>query len=817
MSIACRAILSVLMTIAILGPANRATIHDAAAKGDLAAVKALVAADPSVADAEKLPNKKTPLHYAVENGHAEVAAFLLDHGAQVNRPNIAGETALHYAVGLADPSVINLLLARGADVNARSDDGMTPLTRATAWGHVAAIKALLGKGADARAVLANGQTLLHVAALAGQPEAIALFADKGVELDAAAKNGETALFAACRAGNGETAAALLARGADPNRRDGTGRQPLEGAVNTGQAALVKRLLAAGGRPAEPAAADKRSALHFAAARGWLDITKMLLAAGADPSARDAQGRTPLDLASRHGNRLVADALDATAARPRSAGAANALEAAGRPGPGEATVWFLGHMGWAVRTAHHLLIFDVDGRNVPPDEPSLANGSIDPREIAGVATTVFITHGHDDHYAPGVFEWKKTVKDITYVAGFEPEGKEGYVLMGPRETKTLGGLEITTIKAVDEGVGFFVKVDGVTLFHSGDHLEVPGRDDFKPEIDFLAGRGLAADLLFMPVSMPHFPGMNEGVHYAMKRLSAREMFPGHLRGREQECGVFASGAAKAGIATPVHCPEFGGDRFTVGAGRQPGKDTWLVLNARDGSSQAVAQDQRLGSTIGVIGPRVNRCRVRLPASQTPGKAYPLVVGLHGNGGNADDIMRGLTPEAFPGMICAAPDGPYPREDLAGQPGAHYGWFVLTPDKALWRTLDAATSDYILAVVDEVSKGCSVSKVVLLGFSQGVSAAYLAALRRPGRIAGVVAFAGKFPEEEVTPEEIRAGSQIRVLIGHGTADRNVDLAESARARDLLRGAGYEVRFLTFDGGHEVPASLLRLTGEWIRGWI
>jgi predicted esterase len=240
-------------------------------------------------------------------------------------------------------------------------------------------------------------------------------------------------------------------------------------------------------------------------------------------------------------------------------------------------------------------------------------------------------------------------------------------------------------------------------------------------------------------------------------------------------------------------------------------------AKDRPSQAASQDDRLGDTIRVIGPRVNRCRVRLPASRTPGKAYPLVIGLHGNGGNPDDIMRGLAPEAFPGMICAAPEGPYPREDMSGQPGGHYGWFVLTPDKKLWRTLDAATSDYILAVIDEVAKGCPVSKVVLLGFSQGVSAAYLAALRRPERIAGVVAFAGSFPEEELTADEIKAGSHIKVLIGHGTADKNVNVAESERARDRLRGAGYQVQFHTFDGGHEVPSALLRLAGEWIRGLL
>jgi L-ascorbate metabolism protein UlaG (beta-lactamase superfamily) len=198
----------------------------------------------------------------------------------------------------------------------------------------------------------------------------------------------------------------------------------------------------------------------------------------------------------------------------------------------------------------------------PDEPSLANGSIDPNQIKDLSTTVFITHRHTDHYAPAVFDWKKTVKDIAYVAGFKPEGKDGYVFMAPRETKTLGGLDITTTRANDEGVGFFVTVDGLTIFHSGDHSAAGGDDRFKPEIDFLAGRGLRADLLFMPISVTGDQEMNQGVHYATKQLSAVAVFPGHVAAREDVFVEFARDAAMAGITTPIYCPEYGGDRFTV---------------------------------------------------------------------------------------------------------------------------------------------------------------------------------------------------------------------------------------------------------------
>jgi predicted esterase len=225
---------------------------------------------------------------------------------------------------------------------------------------------------------------------------------------------------------------------------------------------------------------------------------------------------------------------------------------------------------------------------------------------------------------------------------------------------------------------------------------------------------------------------------------------------------------------------------------------------------------LGQTIAVSGPRVNLYRFRLPASYDAAKAYPLVVGLHGNGSNADNLMQSMPTDAFEGMICAAPEGAYPRTDLASLRGEHFSWYLPDADRALWPLLDALTSEQVLRVVEDVSQRHRVSRVVLLGFSQGVSAAYLAAMKRPDRIAGIVAFAGSFPRTSVTPEQLKAASQIRVMIGHGTTDAQVGIEASERARDLLREAGYRVQFETFDGGHALPPDVMRNAGAWIRSW-
>ena len=139
---------------------------------------------------------------------------------------------------------------------------------------------------------------------------------------------------------------------------------------------------------------------------------------------------------------------------------------------------------------------------------------------------------------------------------------------------------------------------------------------------------------------------------------------------------------------------------------------------------------LGQTMAVSGPRVNLYRLRLPASYDAAKAYPLVVGLHGNGSNADNMMQSMPTDAFEGMICAAPEGAYSRTDLASPRGAHFSWYLPDADRALRPLLDAVTSEQVLRVVDDVSQRHRVSRVVLLGFSQGVSVAYLTAMKPSG---------------------------------------------------------------------------------------
>ena len=118
------------------------SIHDAAAAGDIDAVKQHIAAGADV-------NENvlgTPLHWATVNGHKEVAELLIAKGADVNaKAGISEKTPLHEAASSGHKEVVELLIANGADVNAKKKFGRTPLHGAATKGIA---ELLIAKGAD---------------------------------------------------------------------------------------------------------------------------------------------------------------------------------------------------------------------------------------------------------------------------------------------------------------------------------------------------------------------------------------------------------------------------------------------------------------------------------------------------------------------------------------------------------------------------------------------------------------------------------------------------------------------------------------------
>jgi ankyrin repeat protein len=155
--------------------------------GDVSAIKFLLAHGESL---ESL-GEYYDLHVAAFHGHARLCQFLIEQGADVNRPRLeTGESPLHAALCTTNrqdhDAVVSVLLAYGANPNCATKPsvetdhfmrdcrtkGETPLHRAAAFGTEATIQMLLDAGARLDAKDMNGDSALSWASWYLRPRAI---------------------------------------------------------------------------------------------------------------------------------------------------------------------------------------------------------------------------------------------------------------------------------------------------------------------------------------------------------------------------------------------------------------------------------------------------------------------------------------------------------------------------------------------------------------------------------------------------------------------------------------------------------------------
>lgn len=105
----------------------------------------LLAQEPQTRVEVSNPSNESALMMAAINNQIEVAAVLMERGAEVNRK---GWTALHYAATRGHIAMIRLLLENSAYIDAESPNGTTPLMMAAFYAQPLAVKLLLEEGAD---------------------------------------------------------------------------------------------------------------------------------------------------------------------------------------------------------------------------------------------------------------------------------------------------------------------------------------------------------------------------------------------------------------------------------------------------------------------------------------------------------------------------------------------------------------------------------------------------------------------------------------------------------------------------------------------
>jgi len=119
-----------------------------------------------------------------------------------------------------------------------------------------------------------------------------------------------------------------------------------------------------------------------------------------------------------------------------------------------------------------------------------------------------------------------------------------------------------------------------------------------------------------------------------------------------------------------------------------------------------------------------------------------------------------------------------------------------------------------IANERARGIAASRIVLGGFSQGCAMTFMAGLRYPERLAGLLGMSGYLPLASTTAaERSAANAGVPIFQAHGRADPVIALDRAIASRDALLALGYPVEWHDYPMPHSVCAPEIVDMNRWL----
>ena len=200
----------------------------------------------------------------------------------------------------------------------------------------------------------------------------------------------------------------------------------------------------------------------------------------------------------------------------------------------------------------------------------------------------------------------------------------------------------------------------------------------------------------------------------------------------------------------------------------------------------------------------------PLHYEPNYAYPLLIWLHGPGGNERQLMRVMPLVSMRNYVAVAPratlsEGPDAADD--SRP-ATYGWsedttHLSVAEQRVFHCIDIARQKYHIAN----------HRMFIAGCQEGGTMALRLGMRFPRRFAGAACIGGAFPVGNQPLNQLHDIRHLPLLIGYGRDSRKYTLDQICTDLHLFHTAGLKVNVRQYSCGDDITTTMLSDLNVWM----
>jgi phospholipase/carboxylesterase len=202
----------------------------------------------------------------------------------------------------------------------------------------------------------------------------------------------------------------------------------------------------------------------------------------------------------------------------------------------------------------------------------------------------------------------------------------------------------------------------------------------------------------------------------------------------------------------------------------------------------------------------------------GKPKPLVIALHGYGGDKLSMMRVMRRVNERDYVIACLQGPHQHLVMPTKEspklGYGFGWLSnFKPEESV-----AIHHQLLRQIIEALGQSgeADTSRVFLIGFSQAAGANFRFAFTHGDLVRGVVAICGGIPGDWETEGKYQSGV-VDVLSVAAERDEYYPPERMRQNAEALRCRARSVELRFFDAEHEVPRDAYPVIDEWLKRQI